>query len=63
LNPGEVVVIDGQDKLQEGTKVNPSSGQGRRNAGATADNNGNPPPANGQPQTTPPAQPSRGNSR
>jgi len=63
LNPGEVVVIDGQDKLQEGVKVNPSSGQGRRNAGATADNSGNAPPANGQPQTTPPAQPSRGNSR
>ena len=63
LNPGEVVVIDGQDKLQEGTKVNPSSGQGRRNAGASADNKGNSPPANGQPQTTPPAQPSRGNSR
>jgi membrane fusion protein, multidrug efflux system len=62
LNPGEVVVIDGQDKLQEGTKVNPSSGQGRRNAGATADNKGNAPPANAQP-STPPAQPSRGNSR
>jgi multidrug efflux system membrane fusion protein len=62
LNPGEVVVIDGQDKLQEGTKVNPSSGQGRRNPGTTADNKGNPPPANAQP-STPPAQPSRGNSR
>lgn len=62
LNPGEVVVIDGQDKLQEGVKVNPSSGQGRRNAGATADNKGNPSPANAPP-STPPAQPSRGNSR
>jgi membrane fusion protein, multidrug efflux system len=34
LNPGDVVVIDGQDKLQEGTKINPSpatdaSGSGR----------------------------------
>jgi multidrug efflux system membrane fusion protein len=62
LNSGEVVVIDGQDKLQEGSKVNPSSGQGRRAGGAAADNKGTPPPANAQP-STPPAQPSRGNSR
>src|SRR5712692_8042616 len=25
LNPGDVVVIDGQDKLQDGTKINPST--------------------------------------
>jgi multidrug efflux system membrane fusion protein len=39
LNPGDVVVIDGQDKLQEGSKVNPtfSSGNGAgREAGAPA---------------------------
>jgi membrane fusion protein, multidrug efflux system len=44
VNPGEVVVIDGQDKLQEGSKVNPSSGgnNGRRAAGANTGNNGNP---------------------
>jgi RND family efflux transporter, MFP subunit len=62
LNSGEVVVIDGQDKLQEGSKVNPSSGQGRRTGGANADNKGTPPPANAPPSTLP-AQPSRGNSR
>ena len=28
LNPGEVVVIDGQDKLQDGTKINPSPAAG-----------------------------------
>src|ERR1700730_1402304 len=42
LNAGEVVVIDGQDKLQEGTKVSPSTGSnnGRRGAGANAADNG-----------------------
>ena len=37
LNQGEVVVIDGQDKLQDGTKVNPSTGGSgsRRSGGAT----------------------------
>jgi multidrug efflux system membrane fusion protein len=37
LNPGDIVVIDGQDKLQEGSKVNPTfpSGSGAsRDAGA-----------------------------
>jgi multidrug efflux system membrane fusion protein len=28
LNPGDVVVIDGQDKLQDGTKINPSPATG-----------------------------------
>lgn len=28
LNPGDVVVIDGQDKLQDGTKINPSPAPG-----------------------------------
>ena len=28
LNPGDVVVIDGQDKLQDGTKINPSTAPG-----------------------------------
>ena len=41
LNPGEVVVIDGQDKLQDGTKINPSpaagpSGSGRSSAPSPA---------------------------
>jgi multidrug efflux system membrane fusion protein len=41
LNPGDVVVIDGQDKLQDGTKINPSpatgaSGSGRSSAPSSA---------------------------
>jgi membrane fusion protein, multidrug efflux system len=64
LNQGEVVVIDGQDKLQDGTKVNPSAGGGKHSAGASADNSGNTPPPNSNPQGAPPAQgPSRGTTR
>src|SRR5712691_8095821 len=33
LNPGDVVVIDGQDKLQEGTKINPSAASGGSGSG------------------------------
>src|SRR5438034_957131 len=33
LNPVDVVVIDGQDKLQDGTKVNPSPAGGANGAG------------------------------
>jgi multidrug efflux system membrane fusion protein len=41
LQPGDVVVIDGQDKLQDGTKINPSaasgaSGPGRGTAPSTS---------------------------
>jgi len=32
LNPGDVVVIDGQDKLQDGTRVNPSAPAGANGA-------------------------------
>jgi multidrug efflux system membrane fusion protein len=63
LNAGELVVIDGQDKLQDGTKVNPSSGgnNGRRPGGASAGNSGNNAPApNTQPQG---ARPARGSTR
>lgn len=60
LNAGDTVVIDGQDKLQDNTKVSPSTGSGRRSGGANANNNGNPPPPNTQPQGAPPA---RGSSR
>jgi multidrug efflux system membrane fusion protein len=45
VNPGDVVVIDGQDKLQEGSKVNPTfpSGNGAgRDAGAQAASPGAP---------------------
>jgi multidrug efflux system membrane fusion protein len=33
LNPGDMVVIDGQDKLQDGTKINPSTSAGTNGAG------------------------------
>jgi len=35
LNPGDVVVIDGQDKLQDGTKINPSPAPGGNVSGRT----------------------------
>ena len=33
LNPGDVVVIDGQDKLQDGTRINPSAASGTSGPG------------------------------
>src|ERR1700719_2458062 len=61
LNPGDTVVIDGQDKLQDGSQVSPNFGTPRRavtpNAG---DNPASPAPPN---PTAQPAQPSRGASR
>ena len=33
LNPGDMVVIDGQDKLQDGTRINPSSTSAGTNGG------------------------------
>jgi multidrug efflux system membrane fusion protein len=33
LNPGDVVVIDGQDKLQDGSKINPSAASGASGPG------------------------------
>jgi multidrug efflux system membrane fusion protein len=36
LNPGDVVVIDGQDKLQDGTKINPSPSAGTNGAGRSS---------------------------
>jgi multidrug efflux system membrane fusion protein len=47
LNPGDVVVVDGQDKLQDGSNVNPSTTP----AGAPNTKNANGPPQ--APQTTP----------
>lgn len=47
LNPADLVVIDGQDKLQEGTKINPSlatSGNGARSAAPPAPVPGSPKP-------------------
>jgi len=36
LNPGDVVVIDGQDKLQDGTKINPSPATGASASGRSS---------------------------
>jgi len=52
LNPGDVVVVDGQDKLQDGTKINPSPSPGTNGAGR---NSASPPPAQGAPQTGSPS--------
>jgi membrane fusion protein, multidrug efflux system len=61
VNPGDTVVIDGQDKLQDGTQVSPNFGTPRR---ATSPGAGNTPamPAPNAPPN-PNAQPSRGSSR
>jgi multidrug efflux system membrane fusion protein len=54
INAGDVVVIDGADKLQDGSKVSPSAGTGK--SGANAGNNSNtPPPPNAPQQPNPPA--------
>jgi len=59
LNPGDAVVIDGQDKLQDGTKVNPAPAGGATGAGG-----GSPPsPAQGAPQTGRPPKGQAGGSR
>jgi multidrug efflux system membrane fusion protein len=60
LNPGDVVVIDGQDKLQDGTKINPSTAPGASGPGRT------PAPSTsgqGTPQTGTPAKGRAGGSR
>ena len=51
LNPGDVVVIDGQDKLQDGTKINPSSAPGGNSSGRTPapSTSGRGTPQNGSP--------------
>jgi membrane fusion protein, multidrug efflux system len=61
LNPGDTVVIDGQDKLQDGSQVSPNFGTPRRAVTPNAGNNpASPAPPN---PTAQPAQPSRGASR
>jgi multidrug efflux system membrane fusion protein len=62
LNPGDTVVIDGQDKLQDGSQVNPNFGTPRRAASPAAGNNLSTTPAPNAPPN-PSAQPSRGASR
>ena len=61
LNPGDTVVIDGQDKLQDGSQVNPNFGTPRRAASPNAGNNPGTPAPNAPPNST--AQPSRGATR
>ena len=48
LNPGDMVVIDGQDKLQDGTKINPSTSTGTNGGGRNAA--ASPSPAQAAPQ-------------
>ena len=48
LTSGDVVVIDGQDKLQDGSKINPSTSSGGKSTGR---NPASPSPAQGAPQT------------
>jgi len=61
VNPGDTVVIDGQDKLQDGSQVSPNFGTPRRAASPSVGNN----PGSLAPKTpaNPAAQPSRGSSR
>jgi len=62
VNPGDTVVIDGQDKLQDGSQVNPNFGTpGRVASPAAGVNPGTTPAPNAPPNPT--AQPSRGASR
>jgi multidrug efflux system membrane fusion protein len=66
VNPGDTVVIDGQDKLQDGSQVNPNFGAPRRptgpNGAPNASNNPSTTPApNAAPN--PVGQPSKGSTR
>src|ERR1700726_2441289 len=61
ISPGDTVVIDGQDKLQDGSQVSPNFGTPRRAVTPSAGSN----PGASAPNTppNPPPQPSRGASR
>src|ERR1700719_4136736 len=59
LNPGDTVVIDGQDKLQDGSQVNPNFGTPRRAASPAAGVNPSGPAPN-TPANPATAQPARG---
>jgi len=65
VNPGDTVVIDGQDKLQDGTQVSPSFGTPRRATTPNAGNNPGSNPGPGAPNAPPNSntQPSKGASR
>ena len=60
LNPGDVVVIDGQDKLQDGTKINPSTSTGGNGGGRNSA--ASPSPAQAAPQPGTPAKARAGGS-
>jgi multidrug efflux system membrane fusion protein len=59
LNSGDVVVIDGQDKLQDGTKINPTPAGGSNGAGRGS---ASPSPAPSAPQTGSPSKGRAGGS-
>jgi membrane fusion protein, multidrug efflux system len=59
LNPGDVVVIDGLDKLQDGSKINPSPSSGANGAGRSS---AAPSPAQGAPQNGSPSKSKAGGS-
>ena len=59
LNAGDMVVIDGQDKLQDGTKINPSPSGGLNGAGRGS---ASPSPAQGAPQSVSPSKGRAGGS-
>ena len=59
VNPGDMVVIDGQDKLQDGTKINPSPAGGSNGASRGS---ASPSTAQGAPQTGNPAKGRAGGS-
>jgi len=59
LNSGDLVVIDGQDKLQDGTKVNPNLAGGATGASGGA----SPSPAQGASQSGKPSKGQAGGSR
>src|SRR5712691_2925341 len=59
LNPGDMVVIDGQDKLQDGTKINPSAANGSNGAGRGS---ASPSPAPSAPQKGSPSKGRAGGS-
>src|SRR3984893_7863058 len=65
VNPGDTVVIDGQDKLQDGTQVSPSFGTPRRATTPNAGNNPGSNPGAGAPHAPPNSntRPSKGSSR
>src|SRR5216684_76602 len=59
LNPGDEVVIDGQDKLQDGTKINPSTAAGTN---ATGGSSASPSPGQSAPQKGSPSKGRAGGS-